>query len=104
MKFIRAFEAPHTALNHLDPADQQILQVLEQDWRTIAAQKQMKGRFDPALMDAALPHAFMLERTGPGALRIRVAGQRLHDLLRMDPRGMTFGTLQVAIGRSSESV
>ncbi len=90
MKFIRAFEASHAATTNLAPAEAQILHTLEQDWRTITAQPQSVSRFDPGLLDKALPYAFMLERTAPQSLRIRVAGQRLHDMLRMDPRGMPF--------------
>ncbi len=90
MKFIRAFEASHSATTKLAPAEARILHTLEQDWRTITAQPSAVTRFDPALLDAALPHAFMLERTAPGALRTRVAGQRLHEMLQMDPRGMPF--------------
>ncbi len=91
MKFIRAFDAAHVATTRLAPQEAQILMTLEQDWRTITAQPGAESRFDPALLDSALPYAFMLERTAPGALRTRVAGQRLHEMLRMDPRGMSFG-------------
>ncbi len=90
MKFIRAFDAPHSPTSRIGDAERAILQTLEMDWRTITAQDDSKGRFDPALMDAALPYAFMLERTAPDALRTRVAGQKLHEMMRMDPRGMSF--------------
>ncbi len=90
MKFIRAFDASHIATTKLAPAEAQILHTLEQDWRTISVRPEAVTRFDPSLLDAALPYAFMLERTAPGALRTRVAGQRLHEMLRMDPRGMPF--------------
>ena len=76
------------AMTHLASEDCEILKTLEQDWR------RMSGRgvdiLDPKLLDAALPHAFVLRRVGPGTARFRVAGQRLHSLLRMDPRGMPF--------------
>lgn len=49
----------------------------------------------------ALPHAFLLHRAAPGAVRIRVAGQRLHDLLRIDPRGMSIGSLFSAAARDT---
>lgn len=90
MKFIRGFEASHNATTKLAPDEAQILHRLETDWRTISRRPETVTRFNPAMLDAALPHAFMLERTAPGALRTRVAGQNLHDLLNMDPRGMPF--------------
>jgi hypothetical protein len=43
----------------------------------------------------------LLHRAAPGAVRIRVAGQRLHDLLRIDPRGMSIGSLFSAAARDT---
>ena len=76
------------AMTHLAAEDCQILKTLEQDWRRMSGDS--GEMLDPKLLDAALPHAFVLRRVGPGTARFRVAGQRLHDLLRMDPRGMPF--------------
>lgn len=76
------------------PAEQRnILETLEADWRRMAGNQFTleSGRLNPAEMHEALPHTFLLNRTGPGLARIRVAGQRLHDLLGMDPRGMSLG-------------
>lgn len=93
MKIFRAFDAPHAQATHLSPSELTILATLENDWRNLMETTNGHGRFDPRLLDAALPHAFMLERTAPSAMRIRVAGQNLHDLLRMDPRGMSFASI-----------
>ena len=91
MKFTGDFGNSHSAQCRLAVAEQDILRTLEQDWCTITL-RDTPVRFDPAQMDAALPYAFMLERTAPCAIRTRVAGQKLHDMLRMDPRGMSFGS------------
>jgi len=45
--------------------------------------------------------AFVLRRVGPGTARFRVAGQRLHQLLRMDPRGMPFSAFFSAKSRET---
>lgn len=90
MKFIRTLETSHRATSRLDQAEIDILRSLEMDWRNLTAREGGTGRFDPAQLETALPHSFMLERTAPGSVRLRVAGQRLHQLLKMDPRGMLF--------------
>ena len=48
---------------------------------------------DPACIDQALPHAFVLERLAPGVGRVRVAGKRLGDYLGQDLRGLPICTL-----------
>lgn len=72
-----------------------VLQSLEAYWQTLRSARQLPARTDiaPSQIDAALPHAFILQRVAPGTARFRVAGQRLHDLLKMDARGMPLGTL-----------
>ncbi|WP_386681727.1 PAS domain-containing protein [Loktanella sp. R86503] len=86
---------PQTAAagRRLPDAERAVLQLLEDDWRQISSGEIVPAhaQLDPHALHNALPHAFLLHRTAPGAVRIRVAGQRLHDLLRMDPRGMSFG-------------
>ncbi|MBS1302863.1 PAS domain-containing protein [Loktanella sp. SALINAS62] len=68
-----------------------LLDVLETDWRAISRTGPIPRHsdIDPRALHAALPHAFVAARTAGGALRIRVAGQALHDLLQFDPRGMS---------------
>lgn len=87
-----AYSTGHRPVSLLDPADQSILRVLEHDWRRLCGLDvaPAHGRFLPADLDAALPHAFILQRVAPGVARMRVAGQKLHDMMRMDPRGMPF--------------
>ncbi|MEJ8560515.1 PAS domain-containing protein [Yoonia sp. GPGPB17] len=72
-----------------------ILQSLEQYWQTLRNAQQLPARTEiaPSKIDRALPYAFILQRVAPGTCRFRVAGQRLHDLLKMDARGMPLTTL-----------
>lgn len=72
-----------------------ILKSLEQYWQTLRHAQRLPARNDvaPSKIDDALPHAFILQRVAPGTARFRVAGQRLHDLLKMDARGMPFSTI-----------
>lgn len=76
------------------PAEgQAILNAIEQDWRRMCGNRANPAPLgpDPFRMDLALPHTFILQRTAPGAARVRVAGQKLHEMIQMDPRGMSFG-------------
>ena len=76
----------------LDGSGQDILRAIELDWRRMCGNVQTPAPHgpDPYRMDLALPHMFILQRTGPGTARIRVAGQRLHDMVGNDPRGGSF--------------
>ncbi|EBA10959.1 PAS domain-containing protein [Roseobacter sp. CCS2] len=78
-----------------------VLQSLEQYWQTLRHAQQLPARTEiaPSKIDRALPHAFILQRVAPGTARFRVAGQRLHDLLKMDARGMPLTTLFQAEAR-----
>ena len=103
MKYIRALDAPHKRASHLSPEHQEMLHALESDWRNMTGTETEfgTGRFDPALLDRALPNAFVLHRVAAGVVRTRVAGQRLHDMLRMDPRGMPFTSFFTDAARDS---
>jgi len=70
------------AMTHLAPDDCKLLSILEQDWRRMSGTDALGDTLDQRQLDAALPHAFVLRRVGPGTARFRVAGQRLHTLLR----------------------
>ena len=75
--------------------DNPVLLQLETYWRTLRHAQHVPSRsaLDPNKIDAALPFAFILQRVAPGTARFRVAGQRVHDHLKMDARGMPFSTL-----------
>ena len=94
---------PKTPPHRLPEAERAILRLLEEDWRQMCSGQDVPAhaQLDPHALHDALPHAFLLHRTAPGAVRIRVAGQRLHDLLRMDPRGMSFGSFFTAAARDA---
>ncbi len=72
-----------------------ILKNLELYWQKLRHAQRLPARNDvaPSQIDNALPNAFILQRVAPGTARFRVAGQRLHDLLKMDARGMPFSTI-----------
>ena len=78
-----------------------ILQSLETYWRALRHAQRIPSRNDiePQQIDDALPHAFILQRVAPGVARMRVAGQQLHDLLKMDARGMPISTFFVPEAR-----
>ncbi len=63
---------------------------LERYWRELRGARAVPARADVVgnNIDAALPHAFILDRVARGVGRIRVGGQRLQDCLGMDARGM----------------
>ncbi len=88
--------------SRLPETEQAVLNLLETDWRQMCSGDVIPSdaQLDPHALHDALPHAFLLHRTAPpGAVRVWVAGQRLHDLLRMDPRGMSFGAFFTAAAR-----
>lgn len=66
------------------------LALIEDHWNAQHIDGQVPRRADiaPDALGHALPFTFMLHRVAPGIGRIRVAGQKLHDILRMDPRGI----------------
>lgn len=84
-----------TAMTHVDEAAQEMLQTLEADWRRMCgnADTLPHQMLNPSRLDAALSNAFVLRRVAPGAARFRVAGQNIHSLMRLDPRGMPFSSM-----------
>ena len=85
---------PQNGSTDLPGVDNPTLQSLERYWQTLRHAQRVPSRNDiePSQIDAALPHAFILQRVAPGIARMRVAGQQLHDLLKMDARGMPLST------------
>ena len=71
-----------------------LLVEVERDWRMVtgAEPAEIDPVAGPVDLSEALPYCFVLGRNGEGVLRVRVAGQRLHEILRHDPRGAPFGT------------
>jgi hypothetical protein len=83
-------------------ADNTTLNSLETYWRALRHARHIPSRNDirPNEIDSALPHAFILQRVAPGVARMRVAGQQLHELLKMDARGMPISTFFHADARN----
>lgn len=79
---------------------------LEQHWQELHSSSSVPKRsdIDPSEIDAALPWAFVLHRVAPGVARLRVAGQKLHEILRMDPRGMPLSAFFAVDDRSTLAV
>ena len=63
-------------------------------WEALRGTRIMPKRseIDPRGIEAALEHAFILERIAPGIARLRVAGSHLTDLMGMEVRGMPLTT------------
>ena len=59
-------------------------------WETLRQGRLLPERADvqPTAIMGALSHAFMLERTHPGAVRLRLAGAHLAEVMGMEVRGM----------------
>lgn len=86
----RVDETPLPHIHETIGLQHPILVNLEAYWRMLAKARQVPERnhIHPEQIDGALPHTFILQRVAPGIARLRVAGQQLHDLLKMDARGM----------------
>lgn len=83
-----------------------VLAELEQYWQSLRLDDSIPNRadIDPDKISSALPYTFVLQRVAPGVARMRVAGQKLHDILRMDPRGMPVSAFFDAEDRSTLAV
>ena len=71
-----------------------VISQVEAYWEALRGTRLMPRRadIDPRGIEAALEHAFVLERIAPGIARIRVAGSHLTDLMGMEVRGMPLTT------------
>jgi hypothetical protein len=78
-----------------------VLEQLETYWRCLRGERRIPVRadVDPARIDSALPHAFILDRVAPGVGRLRVAGQKLSAFVGMEARGMPLTTFFTADAR-----
>lgn len=78
------------AQEHLQP-----LAEIESYWHVRAGGRPMPDRAEigPHGMEAALPHALLIERIAPGIGRLRLAGGHLRDLMGMELRGMPISAL-----------
>lgn len=90
-----------------DPSDStgkvEALASLRTHWQELRGARLMprRGEIGAREIDAALPWVFTAEPVAPGVLRIRHAGRRLSDMLRMEPRGMPLCAFLTPEGRAS---
>ncbi|MEL7176121.1 MAG: PAS domain-containing protein [Pseudomonadota bacterium] len=77
------------------PAGHSIIAQVEAYWSDQRNGAAVPARSDinPRGIEAALSHAFILERVAPGIARFRLAGGHLCDLMGMDVRGMPITTM-----------
>lgn len=75
---------------------------VETHWRAIGGTRAVPRRddIDPSYMIEALDSILLIERIAPRQARIRIAGQRVSDLLGMDLRGMPLSCLIAPPSRS----
>ncbi len=77
-------------------AGRSILRELEDHWREIRSQAGWLPRradLNSGRIAGALPHAFILERVGPGVGRLRIAGRAVVGLLGGEARGLPLSLL-----------
>ena len=93
------------SVSGISGANHPVLQDLETYWHALRHAQRIPLRNDiqPTKIDSALPHTFILQRVAPGIARVRVAGQQLHDLLKMDARGMPISTFFLPTSRDQLS-
>ncbi|WP_420858872.1 PAS domain-containing protein [Marivivens marinus] len=79
-----------------------VLSNLERYWSDLRGARTVPVRtaVDPACIDAALPSAFILERTAQQVARFRVCGQRINQFIGAEGRGMPLSALFTATGRA----
>lgn len=79
------------------PVTTQVLQY----WEGLRQGAPVPGRaqIDPAALAGVLEHLFLAELVAPGVARLRLAGQKLTELLGMEPRGMPLSIFLDAGGR-----
>ena len=88
---------------HQLPVGRSMLRGVEAYWRGLRGARTLPRRVDvdPAGLDGALPHAFVLERLAPGVGRLRVAGRALSAYLGAEARGLPLSQLFAADSREA---
>lgn len=89
----------------LSPSARRVLSDIEEYWHDLGRAKRIpfRSEVDPARIDVALPHAFILQRVARGTGRVRVAGSRIDRVLGLDPRGMPLTAFFTPTGRATVS-
>lgn len=91
----------HTRQPFHQPDAESVLTSVESYWQDLRRGGAVPARLDikPGKLDQALSSCFILERIAPGIAKVRIAGQALHDVLKMEPRGMPFSAFFTPDGR-----
>ena len=84
-----------------DHDGEKVLGQVESHWRNLRANQLVPNRADIGLgvLSLVLGHTFVLERVTPSVARFRVAGQAIHSMLNMEPRGMPISAIFTPMGR-----
>lgn len=77
------------------------VRAVQRHWDEVRAGRVAPGRaeVEPRQLAESLAYSFVAEMVAPGVARLRLAGQHLHDLLGMEPRGMPLSVLFLGAGR-----
>jgi len=89
--------------DHSAAAAPAALAQLEAHWRALRGPRAMpaRGELVAARIEAALPVLFIAEPVAPGVLRLRHAGRKLGEMLRIEPRGMPLCAFFTPEGRAA---
>lgn len=96
-------QTSYTRLPFESDVGETILRDVEACWRGLRDASGVPARRDltPQPLVGALSHCFILERVTATVARFRVAGQSVHKLLEMEPRGLPLSSLFTASSRIS---
>lgn len=91
----------HPRVPFHDEAGEAALHQVETHWRNLRANQLVPNRADigSGALSPVLSHTFVLERVTPSVARFRVAGQAIHGMLNMEPRGMPISAIFTPMGR-----
>lgn len=75
---------------HQSKRDTSALSEVRSYWESLRSGRMvpLRSEVDPREISSALEYGFVLERLSPGAVRFRLAGMHLSDLMGMEVRGM----------------
>ena len=96
----RIFSLNPRAPFHDDDGEKMLCQV-ESHWRNVRVNQLVPSRADigTGILAPVLGHTFVLERVTASVARFRVAGQAIHSMLNMEPRGMPISAIFTPMGR-----
>ena len=86
-----------------DADGEKVIQLAYNYWQGLRTGTDIPLREDinPSCLEAALPHAFVAERVAPGMARMRVAGQGLQEMMKMELRAMPISSFLTVEARTA---